>query len=146
MVRCRAGYTALDGERVSTIADPVIDEQSHLYGAWGLSTSVDLCDCDAHAIRDPEVIEQFVLDLCTLIDMRRFGECQIVHFGEGRVAGFSMLQLIETSLISGHFANDSNRAYLDIFSCKGYDPSVVADFARRFFGASSFEMHATLRH
>ena len=56
-----------------------------------------------------------------------------------------MLQLIETSLISGHFANDSNRAYLDIFSCKPYDPSVVEQFSREFFSASSSDVHTTLR-
>jgi len=56
-----------------------------------------------------------------------------------------MLQLIETSLISGHFANDSNRAYLDIFSCKPYDPAVVERFSREFFSAASSVVHTTLR-
>ena len=102
-------------------------------GAWGMSTSVDLQNCDPDAIRSRDHIRDYVVRLCELIEMRRFGECQIVHFGEGRVAGFSMLQLIETSLISGHFANDSNRAYLDIFSCKPYDPAVVEQFSREFF-------------
>lgn len=44
-----------------------------------------------------------------------------------------MTQFIETSLISGHFANDTNAASLDIFSCKSYDPAVVENFARTFF-------------
>jgi S-adenosylmethionine/arginine decarboxylase-like enzyme len=77
--------------------------------------------------------------------MKRFGECQIVHFGEGRVAGYSMIQLIETSLISGHFANDTNRAYLDIFSCKGYDPKRVESFSKRFFSARRSTMTVTVR-
>ena len=114
-------------------------------GAWGMSTSVDLQNCDPDAIRSREHIRDYVVRLCELIEMRRFGECQIVHFGEGRVAGFSMLQLIETSLISGHFANDSNRAYLDIFSCKPYDPAVVEQFSREFFSASASVVHTTLR-
>jgi hypothetical protein len=114
-------------------------------GAWGMSTSVDLRDCDSEAIRSRELIRDYVVRLCELIDMRRFGECQIVHFGEGRVAGFSMLQLIETSLISGHFANDSNRAYLDIFSCKPYDPDLVEQFSREFFSAGASVVHSTLR-
>ncbi len=84
--------------------------------------------------------------LCELIGMKRYGDCQIVHFGEGRVAGYSMVQLIETSLISGHFANDSNRAYLDIFSCKGYDPAVVEEFSRIFFGALKSTASVTLRY
>jgi hypothetical protein len=69
--------------------------------------------------------------------MKRFGETQVVHFGEeDRVAGFSMVQLIETSLISAHFANLTNTTYLDVFSCKPYDLNVVESFARSFFGGS----------
>jgi S-adenosylmethionine/arginine decarboxylase-like enzyme len=78
--------------------------------------------------------------------MKRYGACQIVHFGEGRVAGYSMVQLIETSLISGHFANYTNRAYLDIFSCKGYDPKVVEEFSREFFGARCSTSSVTVRY
>ena len=114
--------------------------------AWGLSTAVDLHDCSPETIRDRNHIEAYVIALCTLIRMKRFGECQIVHFGEGRVAGYSMLQLIETSLISGHFANETNRAYLDIFSCKGYDPALVEEFSRKFFGARSSTASVTMRY
>jgi S-adenosylmethionine/arginine decarboxylase-like enzyme len=114
--------------------------------AWGLSTSVDLQDCRPETIRDRDHIEAYVIALCALIGMKRYGDCQIVHFVDGRVAGYSMIQLIETSLISGHFANDTNRAYLDIFSCKGYDAVVVEEFSRKFFGARSSTISITLRH
>ena len=75
--------------------------------------------------------------------MRRYGACQIVQFGCGHAVGFSMTQLIETSLISGHFA--ANRAYLDIVSCKAYDPRVVERFSREFFGARGSIVYTTLR-
>ncbi len=114
--------------------------------AWGLSTSVDLQDCRPETIRDRNHIEAYVIALCALIGMKRYGDCQIVYFGDGRVAGYSMIQLIETSLISGHFANDTNRAYLDIFSCKGYDAVVVEEFSQKFFGARSSTISMTLRH
>ena len=68
--------------------------------------------------------------------MKRFGKCQVIHFGEDpKVSGFSMTQLIETSLISGHFANNTNAAYLDIFSCKWYDVEQMVGFSRKFFEA-----------
>lgn len=92
------------------------------------------------------MIREYVHQLCELIDMKRFGECQVVHFGEDeKVAGFSMVQLIETSLISGHFANATNSAYLDIFSCKSYDPAVVAEFTKNFFKGDSVTIVATDR-
>ena len=106
-------------------------------GAWGVASSIDIYDCAPETIRDADKIRQFVAELCELIEMKRFGPTQVVHFGEDeRVAGFSMVQLIETSLISAHFANQTNTTYLDVFSCKAYDPEVVADFAQRFFGGS----------
>jgi len=114
--------------------------------AWGLCTAVDLQDCNPALIRDAESIKRYVVELCDLIGMKRFGECQVVDFGEGRVAGYSMVQLISTSLISGHFANDTNNAYLDIFSCKGYDPLVVESFSKEFFGARRSSSTATLRY
>ena len=114
--------------------------------AWGLSTAVDLQDCHPYSIRDPKHIQAYVVALCELIGMKRYGDCQIVHFGDGRVAGYSMVQLIETSLISGHFANDTNRAYLDIFSCKGYDPKIVEAFSKQFFGARTSTSSMTLRY
>lgn len=114
--------------------------------AWGMSMAVDLQDCRPDTIRGRERIEAYVIALCDLIGMKRYGDCQIVHFGEGRVAGYSMIQLIETSLISGHFANDTNRAYLDIFSCKGYDPAIVEEFSKNFFGAAKSTASVTLRY
>ncbi len=113
---------------------------------WGLLTSIDIYDCNPASIRDADLIRRFVAELCDLIDMRRFGETLVVHFGEEeRVAGYSMVQLIETSLISAHFANASNAVYLDVFSCKMYDPQVVAEFARSYFGGSRCVSHVTPR-
>ena len=110
---------------------------------WGLCTSIDLKDCDPAAIRDADKIHQFVLELADVIEMHRFGEPQIIHFGASdRVAGYSMTQLIETSLLSAHFVNETNSAYIDIFSCKECPQSVAAEFSKKFFGAK--DMNTTV--
>jgi S-adenosylmethionine/arginine decarboxylase-like enzyme len=114
--------------------------------AWGLACSFDIYECDPSTIRDADKIRKFVYELCDLIAMKRFGDCQVVNFGEDeRVAGYSMVQLIETSLISAHFANASNATYLDVFSCKPYDPDVVEKFATEYFGGSSCVTQVGLR-
>jgi len=114
--------------------------------AWGLSSMIDLHDCDPELIRNPDEIKRFVVEICELIKMKRFGNCVVVNFGEDEeVAGFSMTQLIETSLISAHFANKTNRVFLDIFSCKFYEPKVVAEFAKKFFKAKSYNLNYNLR-
>jgi S-adenosylmethionine/arginine decarboxylase-like enzyme len=121
-------------------------EQAKAENVWGIATAIDIYDCDPEAIRDAERIRLFVVELCDLIEMKRFGETKVVHFGEDeKVAGYSMVQLIETSLISAHFANLTNTTYLDVFSCKPYDPDVVADFARKSFGGSRVVTQVTFR-
>ncbi len=103
---------------------------------WGWHLVLNLYNCNPALITSAEVIEKFVIDLCDLIKMRRFGPPTLVNFGEDpRVAGYSLVQLIETSNICGHFANESNAAYLDIFSYKAFDPQVAADFCVATFEA-----------
>ena len=114
---------------------------------WGIATSIDIYECDPVAIRDADRIKRFVVELCELIEMKRFGETTVVHFGEDeKVAGYSMMQLIETSLISAHFANLTNTVYLDVFSCKPYDPEVVETFACEFFGGSRCTTNVNFRY
>ena len=116
------------------------------FNVWGMASSIDIYECDPALIRSADHIRQFVKDLCDLIEMKRFGETQVVHFGEDeKVAGFSMVQLIETSLISAHFANLTNVTYLDVFSCKPYDPEVVREFACGYFGGKRTILNVSLR-
>jgi S-adenosylmethionine/arginine decarboxylase-like enzyme len=113
---------------------------------WGIASAVDIYDCDPEKIRCAETIRHFVVELCDLIEMKRFGDTQVVHFGEDeRVAGYSMVQLIETSLISAHFANMTNTVYLDVFSCKPYDPEIVRSFSQLYFGGSHSVLNVTFR-
>jgi S-adenosylmethionine/arginine decarboxylase-like enzyme len=124
-------------------AHPAIKQNA---APWGLLTSLDLYRCNPATIRDSDKIKAYVEELCRRIDMRTFGECQVVHFGQDeRVAGYSMIQLIETSLISGHFANLTNNAYIDIFSCKAYEPDQVIAFTKEFFEAEEVEVHTVKR-
>lgn len=122
------------------------EKEYEALGAWGMSASIDLHNCNPLTIRSADKIKQFVIELCDLIDMKRFGDCEVVNFGEDeKVAGYSMKQFIETSMISAHFANATNTTYLDVFSCKWYDPGIVAEFALIFFGAEEYDIRVTLR-
>ena len=122
----------MEGTQLKTmsILDRALEEH-----VWGISSSIDIYECDPETIRSADKIRQFVVELCELIEMKSYLDPLVVHFGEDeRVAGFSMVQLIETSLISAHFANQTNTTYLDVFSCKPYDPDVVVEYAKNFFG------------
>ncbi len=113
---------------------------------WGVSTCIDLYECDLTLMQNAEAIREFVVQLCDRIKMRRYGETQVVFFGdEPRVQGFSMTQLIETSLISAHFADASRAIYLDVFSCAPYDSEETAKFAAEYFKAAHFQFQIVHR-
>jgi len=102
---------------------------------WGYHLILDCKGCTVEKIKSAQLIEQFVKTLVKEIDMKAFGEPIIKHFGSHNpvVAGYSLMQLIETSSITGHFAEGSGDAYLDIFSCKPFDIEVARAVVKRFF-------------
>lgn len=113
---------------------------------WGVSTSVDLYECNLELMQNADAIREFVIALCDRIKMRRYGDTQVVFFGDDpRVQGFSMTQLIETSLISAHFADASRAIYLDVFSCAPYDPKDTAKFAADYFKAARYKYNVAYR-
>ena len=120
------------------------NEQKSEY--WGISSSINLYDCDLALMQNADAIREFVVLLCDRIKMRRYGETQVVFFGdEPRVQGFSMTQLIETSLISAHFADASCAIYLDVFSCALYEPEEAAKFAAEYFKARTYNINVVYR-
>lgn len=103
---------------------------------WGYHLMLDCAGCDEYAIRDYDVIYAFTKQLVKDIDMVAYGEPQIVNFGSGNKAGYTLVQLIETSNITAHFVNEDNTMYLDVFSCKEYDPTTVIKLVKQYFDAA----------
>lgn len=107
---------------------------------WGMNVSINLHSADAKMIRDGKVITQFMKDLVKFIDMKAYGEPIVKDFGDTPiVAGYSALQLIETSSITAHFANSTNSIYIDIFSCKYFRPNQTALWCKEYFKAQQLE-------
>ena len=102
-------------------------------GYWGYHLIVDGSGANPESIRDSDNIYNFTKELVEKIDMVAFGEPHIVNFGSGDKAGYTLVQLIETSNICAHFVNEFNELYLDVFSCKPFEPAVVIDVVRKYF-------------
>lgn len=108
--------------------------------AWGMMTSMRIDFCNPNKIRSGESIANYTRELCELIEMKRYGEPQIPFFGEDqRVSGYSLNQFIETSNVTGHFRNENDRIYMDVFSCKEYDPELAVDFTKKYFNGVKSE-------
>jgi S-adenosylmethionine/arginine decarboxylase-like enzyme len=104
-----------------------------LKNAWGLHMILDLKGCRASSIRCKGHIGYFAKTLVNNINMTAYGPPQIVMFGTGNKKGYTLVQLIETSNITGHFCEETNDAYLDVFSCQSFHGKDVEDVVRSFF-------------
>ncbi len=100
---------------------------------WGYHSIMDCGSCKPDSIRSAEIIAAFAKALVKKIDMVAYGEPTIVHFGSGNKAGFTLIQLIETSNICCHFVEQTNDMYLDVFSCKPFHIADVEEVVKLYF-------------
>ena len=112
---------------------------------WGKHLILDASGCSPKRIRSSTVIKNFTNDLVKRIDMKAYGEPQIVMFGTGNKKGYTLIQLIETSNIAGHFVEENNTMYLDVFSCKDFDAEIVRELVGEYFNAQKFNTRVLLR-
>jgi S-adenosylmethionine decarboxylase len=104
---------------------------------WGFHLALDIANCSPDCIRIKSNIEAFAEDLVESINMVAYGEPQVVKFGTGNKAGYTLVQLIETSNICAHFVEENDTMYLDVFSCKRFDVETVKSVVNFWFGKSS---------
>jgi S-adenosylmethionine/arginine decarboxylase-like enzyme len=112
---------------------------------WGKHLMIDAAGAAAHTIRNPSTIHDFNKALVKRIDMVAYGTPQIVRFGSGNKAGYTLVQLIETSNICAHFVEENNSMYLDVFSCKDFDPATVKDTVEEYFQVKRLKMNVLTR-
>jgi S-adenosylmethionine/arginine decarboxylase-like enzyme len=112
---------------------------------WGKHLILDAARVAPQTIRNPAIIHDFNKALVKRIDMVAYGPPQIVRFGSGNKAGYTLVQLIETSNICAHFVEENNSMYLDVFSCKDFDPAVVKETVEEFFEAKRMKFKVLTR-
>jgi len=112
---------------------------------WGKHLILDAAGCSPKMIGCSTVITNFAKDLVKRIDMVPYGSPQVVMFGSGNKKGYTLIQLIETSNIAAHFVEENNSMYLDVFSCKDFDPDVVKEAVHEYFDAQMFRTKVMLR-
>lgn len=108
---------------------------------WGQHLILDMAGCNDNISRK-ESISAFATELVDAIDMIAFGEPIIEHFAthSQEAAGFSLVQLIETSAICAHFSDYNRDVYLDVFSCKPFDRDKVVQVVDKYFAPQSIYM------
>ena len=119
---------------------------------YGQELLLDLHDCDARRFTRA-AIEQFLEELCELIDMER---CDL-HFWDDvgvpederqthpKTKGTSAVQFILTSTIVIHTLDMMKAAYVNIFSCKDFDTDEAAKFTAKWFGSTDWTANVVTR-
>jgi len=112
---------------------------------FGYHLMLDCSGCENIDSRDN--IYNFVKELVKRIDMTAHGEPIIEYLLPGDPKqGFSLMQLITTSNISGHFMELDGTAYFDIFSCKTFDIEDAKNVVNEFFNPKKMRVNFVTRH
>ena len=118
--------------QATTTAHPVPGRPG--YAPWGMLAAIDLHGCDRSRLADADGIRRFVPRVIDAIGMCAHGPLALDRFGDGELEGWSAMQFIETSSITLHADEVWCRCFVDIFSCRPFDPAAAAALAVDQFG------------
>ena len=106
---------------------------------------LDCSGCNTN-IASRDTIYKFTKDLVNRIDMIAYGEPIIEYLLQGDPKqGFSMLQLITTSNIAGHFMELDGTSYFDVFSCKTFDIEIAKTVVQEYFAPTKMRVNFITR-
>ena len=120
------------------------DDGATCLQVYGFELVLDLHGCEA-ALFNRDYIDKFFTDICDLIEMEK---CE-VHFWDDvdvpkeeqqtmpHTKGTSAVCFILTSTIVIHTLDLLGAIYVNIFSCKPFDPEVATEFVIERFKAVS---------
>lgn len=112
---------------------------------FGYHLMLDCSGCEG--IDSRENIYNFIKDFVPTIKMEAHGEPVIEYLLPGDPKqGFSLMQLITTSNICGHFMELDGTAYIDIFSCKDFDLTVAQEVVKKYFKPKRVRVNFITRH
>lgn len=139
-------------DEVSLPARPIKDGGMASEQTYGRELILDLHGCDVSRFTRP-AIEEFLSDLCELIEMER---CDI-HFWDDvgvpmeeqqtdpKIKGTSVVQFILTSTIVIHTLDLMKAAYVNIFSCKEFDTDEATKFTVAWFDSTDWTANVVTR-
>ena len=122
---------------------PTDQTAGRVTGKYGIELILDMHGCDASKFTR-ESISAYFERLCVLIDMQR----EDLHFWDDigvpeedkqtlpHTQGTSAVQFILTSSIVIHTLDQLRAVYINMFSCKAFDPNVAEEFSIEWFGAA----------
>lgn len=119
---------------------------------YGLELILDLHDCDPITFTRKS-IRKYFNELCVLIDMEKgkltwwddLHTPEEEKETEPHLVGTSAVQFIRTSSLVVHALDLMEMIYLNIFSCKEFNPEIVIDFSTEWFRGQVLSSHIISR-
>ena len=107
---------------------------------YGKELILDLHHCDTSKFNRKD-LTIFFKQVCDLIDMKR---CKLIFWdykgypkeyekAADHLKGTSAIQFISTSDVRIHTLDALKKVYINIFTCKDFDPKVAAEFCKNYF-------------
>lgn len=115
---------ALDSEPLKKPAQP------KSYDIW-YHLLLDIYDCVN--LDDHKIIKAFFKELIKDLEMKPLTDILIVSVDNDEGHGTSALQMITTSSITYHADDKYYCAFIDVFSCKAYDPQIPIRLVKKYF-------------
>lgn len=113
---------------------------------WGYHLMIDVHGANDN-IKDKSLVTQFCDELVVAIDMEPIGRPWVEETAmhDPGKAGFTLVQIIQTSSIVAHFIDQSGDIYLDVFSCKQFDIKTVEDHVTKWFAPEKMRVNFITR-
>ena len=151
-----SGFLQTEIERLKTEVNRLLEENAILAGKleddpanpYGYELILDLHGCDPSTFNRTSM-RKFFRKLCEVIDMKR---CSL-HFWDDRglppeerqtsphTKGISAVQFILTSSVVIHTLDLMGAVYVNIFSCKLFDPQTAEILTKEWFRATECRRH-----
>lgn len=120
---------------------------------WALKHEIFILDANLLGHLNEKVYEQstkyLVDDLLETLEMVRLGPLQVFMASDLRAPGWSFLQPITTSHISGHYFEKPGRyphIHIDIYSCHSFQWQLVIDVLDRHLKLKDWAANFVSRH
>ena len=118
---------------------------------YGKALILDLHECDTNKFNRKD-LREFCKHLCKLLNMKRIklvfwdykGYPEEYKLAPVHLKGTSAIQFISTSNITIHTLDVMKRVYLNIFTCKDFEPKVAEMFCRNFFNCKKVKQSVVI--
>lgn len=110
---------------------------------WGYQLLVDGRGGCRASLASLDVLLDLVAEVVLLAGMRPFGDPLAEHFGHAspETAGWTVVQLIETSSVTLHALERTGEYYLDLFSCRKFPTGVVVGAVEAALGGELYHRY-----